>query len=126
MRFSTRLEQQQAPKIYDPDALDRMAAVEGEQWKQLQLSKRNNAYGFFAYLAAWQAIEKEGVVGEMTPHEAIMCDMVSGVKGSDGAIYGNGGYTRYSVARDGTIRFDYGLARQEKQELAKQQGFPPG
>ncbi len=114
-----------APRISDPDALDRIARVEGEPWKKLQQSRQNSAQGFFAYLRAWQALEKEGYVGELSPSEAINMDLVPGVRGADGAIYGEGGYTRYRVDRQGVIHFDYGLARKEKQQKAKQEGFPP-
>lgn len=120
------MEAVKAPKIFDPDALDRMARVEGEAWRQKQEADKTSAFGFYAYLAGWRVIEKEGYVGEASPYEAIAMDMVPGVKGGDGAIYGDGGYARYTVTRDGTIRFDYGMASRERQEKARAEGFPPG
>lgn len=111
-------------KISDFDALDKMAQIEGPRWKKLQFDDKNSPFGFFAYLAAWNVIVSEGEVGKMTPHQAIQMDMIPGISGSgDGAIYGEGGYNRYFVGRDGIIKFDYKLARKEKQELARNLGF---
>ena len=111
------------PKIYDMDALDRMAVIEGPVWKHKQINDRKNPFGFFAYLDAWKALIENNEVGEMSPYEAMVIFL--DLRG-DGAIYGEGGYNRYHVDKEGTIKFDYGLARKEKQELARQEGFPPG
>lgn len=113
-------------KIYDADALNKMAIIEGERWRQKQENNKNDSYGFYAYLKAWKVIENEGMVGEASPYEAISMDLVPGVKRGDGAIYGDGGYNRYYVGRDGTIKFDYNLAREEKSKLAQELGFSPG
>lgn len=102
-------------RIDDPDALDKMAEIEGENWKKLQEQRPESAYGFHAYLNGWKEIEAEGLVGEVSPREA--------VPGGDGAIYGEGGYSRYSVNSKGEIVLLKWSARPEKIEKAMQLGF---
>lgn len=101
-----------------------MSRVEGAAWRKHQEEDKNSPYGFYAYLEAWRIIEKEGEVGEITPYQVIGMDLVPGVvRGGDGAIYGEGGYSRYGVRRDGEITFDYSMASQRKQALARKEGF---
>jgi len=78
-----------------PDALDRLAQVEGESWKREQLAKPDNPFGFQTYLRAFRELSKSGV----TVDEQVGCF----VEGGDHAIYGNGGYSRYIVLADGEV-----------------------
>lgn len=126
MNFRQFLESRTAPRIFDADALDRMAKVEGVAWRRKQIEDKSSPHGFFAHLKAWEEIERQGYRGEISPGEMINMGEVPGVKGTgDGTIYGEAGYARYKVSKDGTIKFDYGMVRKEKQELAQQEGFPP-
>ena len=100
--------------IFDPDALDRMAELEGQEWKKHQVSNPSCPFGFFAYLEAWRfreqtlGFEDEPVCWLVDP------EYLPFLKGrGDGAIYGNGGYTRYHVASNGQIYLDYSSTHSE-------------
>ena len=114
------------PKIYHKDILDRMSRVEGEDWRRLQTDRRTSPYGFFTYLEAWKIIRNDKELEGFTPAALINAGMLAGVPPGDGAIYGEGGYTRYYVSADGTVCFDYEMAREDKQAKALAEGFPPG
>jgi hypothetical protein len=78
-----------------PDALERLAAIEGEAWKADQLARPDSPFGFHTYLRVFRELVQsnssiDGPIGHL-------------VAGGDCAIYGNGGYSRYVVLSDGEV-----------------------
>ena len=106
--------------INQPDALDIMASVEGQDWKQHQL--RFGSVSFKAFLDQWSKVDSMLT----DKHRADPKFMASGISTDtgDGAIYGHGGWSRYTVRYSGEIQF---IERQspsaEVTERAKQAGF---
>jgi len=78
-----------------PDALERLALVEGETWKAEQVARPDNPCGFLTYLRVFLKLAK--------PSASIDEPIGHFVKGGDCAIYGNGGYSRYVVLPDGEV-----------------------
>jgi len=111
-------------KIFDLDAFDKMGQIEGERWMKMQKMRQDDEHGFFAHQKAWIQIRMHSLMGKMTTGEVLAKGMVPGVfsKGSN-VIYGDGGYTRYSVKGDGTLSFSASHARPEKLEKARELGF---
>ncbi|MBC8737208.1 hypothetical protein F6X40_10350 [Paraburkholderia sp. UCT31] len=104
-------------KIDDADALDRIAAIEGQAWLDLQHRSKENPYGFFHFLAAWKA----KLEGELAHDPEISWKEY--LEGGDGAIYGAGGYHRYVVSDAGVIGFSSFHAREENRAKALAEGF---
>lgn len=111
--------------IHDADALDRLASVEGDRWRLYQEQHFDNAYGFYAYQRGWNEYRK--AVGELGSGLTDEGSMWEGgalwIGGGDGAIYGEGGYTRYAVRSDGEIVLLAWSARDDKRERARTIGF---
>jgi hypothetical protein len=104
--------------ITDPDALNKMAELEGPQWLKTQQQNPKSHYSFPAYLNAWKEIEDQGIQGE-----DVLWAFRELLDGGDGAIYGDGGYSRYTVTNNGEIVLQGWSTRDEKKEKAKQLGF---
>lgn len=85
--------------IFQENALDLIAQVEGVRWKKLQENDRNSSYGFFAYLEAYREMVEEGLE-DARPSWYLPAD-----DPGDGAIYGADGCHRYFVAGSGEIIF---------------------
>lgn len=109
--------------ILDPNALSRMAAVEGGEWLKQQTARPEDAYGFFVFKKAFEEMQAycadtgsdPATLGNVEP------SMFGGPLG-DGAIYGSGGYSRYRVRHDGRIVFLRSWAK-GKAEAAAAAGF---
>lgn len=101
--------------IYQNDALDLLAKVEGDAWKFLQERRPESPQGFYAWLNAWRRLEEEGYAGE--------CPVGLYVEGNDGCIYGEGGYARYRVCRDGELVLWRSSTNQDHARMAEEQGF---
>jgi hypothetical protein len=106
--------------IYEEDAFERMAAVEqDERWIEMQNDGRFGDCSFQAFHDEW--------VRNYEPRQESM-SLVQRRAGlsvnGTGAIYGAGGYNRYTVRLDGEIMFLRMLARSEKcVARAEEQGF---
>lgn len=87
--------------IYQPDALDRMALVEGTSWKEHQNGDPDGPYSFNGFLTFWREwanyAQSEGI--------DIADDVFSLEVENNTAIYGAGGWHRYAVRSDGEIIF---------------------
>jgi hypothetical protein len=104
--------------ITDPDALDKMAELEGQRWLKTQQQNPESHYSFPAYLNAWKEIEAEGIQGE-----DVSWAFRELLHGGDGAIYGDGGYSRYTVTNHGEIVLQGWSTHADKIAKAKQLGF---
>ena len=105
--------------IYDPDALDKLTAVEGESWKRHQLENARDSNSFPTWVRAWNHMKSEGL--DCAPDNfspGMVFDSIG-----DGAIYGEGGYARYIVRCTGEIVLLKWSTRDAKLELAKEVGF---
>lgn len=106
--------------IYDADALDRLTAVEGEDWRKLQAQNPASPYGFHAWKLAWA--ERQRVVGE-NPEYADEPVSTFLAEGGDGVIYGDGGWDRYVVRPTGELVLLAWSARASNKVKAEQAGF---
>jgi len=94
--------------IFDNDALDKMALIEGERWKKHQLDKdypcfltfKEIWYEFFQSAKNRNIVSKEADMQQAYPVNQGITD-----KNNNGAIYGDGGWTRYTVRLSGEILF---------------------
>jgi hypothetical protein len=103
--------------IFQPDALDKMAEVEGQRWKDLQIQMGERDCCFFLWLAAYKLSEQEKWHEiDVATHEILK-------KGHESTIYGAGGWTRYRVQSDGEIIFLQYFATTETSEKAAKIGF---
>lgn len=105
--------------IFDADVLDRLAAVEGPAWRALQLQQTSSPYGFQAWLAAWR---QKAALTETEPDYADE-PVRSFVDGGDGALYGAGGYTRYTVSVSGELVLLRWSATDTQLQKAEAAGF---
>jgi hypothetical protein len=112
MQFRQFLE---SVRISDPDAFEKMTVIEGENWAKTQKQNLTSPFGFFVYLDAWKSIERQGYVGEAKPSELVL--------DGDGNIYGEGGYSRYTVNEFGKITLAKWSTRKEKADKAQELGF---
>ena len=109
--------------IYQPDALDIMATVEGERWKKYQLNPRpSDSTSFIAFLEAWKECRASASWdGVLSPQ---FSDWGVRTANGDGAIYGDGGWTRYTVRLSGAIWFIEAQSPSQKMtERARAAGF---
>lgn len=86
--------------IQAADALDKLTAMEGQNWRREQDARPESPYGFHAWKRAWDA--KQRVVADDPTYsdEPVASFLESG---GDGAMYGAGGWRRYAVALDGEL-----------------------
>ena len=106
-------------RITDPDALDKMAQIEGDGWKRQQDQDRKSAYGFWAFHDLWVRLAS----GEHEDEDWYRPDDNLTVEGNP-ATYGDGGWNRYFVRRsDGRIVISKYHATERSLELAELAGF---
>lgn len=111
------------PFIDDDNCLDLMAEVEGAEWRRQQEANRGSPYGFFAYLEAWRLIKAEPALAGERPYDVISMGLVpSASPWGDGAIYGEGGYSRYVVGSDGRVHLLTGT-NPTREARARELGF---
>ncbi len=111
--------------IYDTDALDKLAELEGQRWlqdDQRMWQKYRSGNTAHAFQFAWWETHKPGVLG---PQDLpFWKDYFAGDMGIElGIIYGDGGYARFAVRDDGEIVLEASSTRAEKVERAEQLGF---
>src|SRR5271166_3215965 len=111
--------------IYDTDALDKLAELEGQRWlqdDQRMWQKYRSGNTAHAFQFAWWETHKPGVLG---PQDLpFWKDYFAGDMGIElGIIYGDGGYARFAVRDDGEIVLEGSSTRAEKIERAEQLGF---
>jgi hypothetical protein len=109
--------------IYQVDALDRMAAVEGERWKQQQLNPKNwDKWSFHVCLQEWQLLDPQITQAQRENPTYMNFSLHSG--GTEGVIYGWHGWSRYTVRNSGEIWFiEAQSPTAAVTELARQAGF---
>lgn len=88
-----------AAYVFDPDALFRLAELEGDEWLRTQEADPESPYGIHAWKRAWET--RQALI--QTNPEYSDEPVSSFVEGGDGAIYGAGGWRRYVVAPDGEL-----------------------
>jgi len=108
--------------IYDLDALDKLAAMEGQDWlkdDRRMWERYRSGNTAHAFVTAWKFTR------HLSPEDSIYWkDYFAGETGVElGVIYGNGGYARYAVSSEGEIRLDPGSTRPEKVARALGLGF---
>lgn len=94
--------------IFDNDALDKMTLVEGERWKKRQDDTDTPTFTTFknAWYEFFQSAKDRGLAkSESEIKQALRVDHGIVDKYNNGAIYGDGGWTRYSVRASGEILF---------------------
>ncbi len=110
--------------IHQDDALDVMAQIEGERWKekQLAITPESSDWGvsFYAFLAEYRRYAASG----STRNPADVSLSVHHMRVNMPVIYGHHGWNRYGVRGDGVIEFLVMQARcDEDFEKAKALGF---
>lgn len=103
--------------IQHEDALQKLIAVEGSQWGALQEAKPESGYGFYAWREAFhRKFEEEGATSDSRIADYMMVS-------NDGAIYGEGGVSRYRVLSNGEIILITSSATTGCKARAKEQGI---
>ena len=106
--------------IYDDDAAEKMAVLEGFAWLEEQRTKLNSPFHLGLWKKAWSLKCRAGMQNTDKPlNEFIQrpSEMTSPI------IYGNGGFHRYVVEHNGEIQFSQMHATAKKIEFAKNLGF---
>lgn len=103
--------------IEDPDALDKLCALEGENWLELQHRRPEAPYSFFVILEAWNLKKSLGDEYADEP----LSTFLSG--GDSNVLYGEGGWARFVVRSDGEIRLVASSTREVKVRKAVELGF---
>lgn len=114
--------------IFEKDALNKMALIEGERW--LRHQSDTNLATFAAFKEAWyswfQAAKANNaeILQESDMQHACLVDQGIVDQHNNGAIYGDGGWTRYTVRLSGEILFikDFSPSAEIAQK-AKEAGF---
>lgn len=90
--------------IYQPDALELMGLVEGEEWLQQQKLKTACPYSFPIWLEAWNLKMAAGLDKD---DDSPLADFISDrfELSISPVIYGKGGFHRYVVQPNGEILF---------------------
>jgi len=109
--------------IYDLDALDKLAELEGAEWLEndqrmwQQYRSGNTAHGF---VSAWKYAH-----ANMSPEDSpYWKDYFAGAVGIElGVIYGEGGYARFAVTDEGEIVLEGSSTRAERIDRATALGF---
>lgn len=107
--------------INQPDALDLLTSVEGEDWRQRQLAGDFGNFSFEVFLKCWQEVD-QGLLAHRK-NQPYLTDMGLSVEG-DGAIYGCHGWSRYTVRYSGEIMFiEMQSPSEEVSDRARKAGF---
>ncbi len=104
-------------RLTDADALERLAALEGDQWLQEQHRRPSSPYGFFAMKTAWEA----RAASEMAHDDSV--SFTDFMDSPNRVLYGEGGWARFHVADDGVITLLAGTTRPAKVSRAQELGF---
>lgn len=108
--------------INQPDAFDLMVSVEGEDWRERQLNGDFRTCSFQEFLKEWQEMDQR-LTPEQRSRADLMDNMGLSVEGV-GAIYGAGGWSRYTVRYSGEIKFIVLQSpSDEVSDQARQAGF---
>lgn len=86
--------------IQAADALDKLTAMEGADWRREQDARPDSPYGFHAWKRGWDTRQRAVAEDPAYADEPVASFLESG---GDGAIYGAGGWRRYAVALDGEL-----------------------
>jgi hypothetical protein len=111
--------------IYEHDALQRMAQVEGSRWmdKQIGITESSSDWSvsFNGFLDAYRKAVASGESAKTPPRSLSVHDKQGFLMP---VIYGRNGYNRYSVLSSGEIEFLHmQAATREDTEKAKRVGF---
>lgn len=106
--------------IMDVDAINVMALVEGDHWKQYQLEHPECISGFLRFKQAYEEMIKKLSPDELKYRREIGYGV--GIEGNS-AIYGDGGFHRYFVRSDGNIVFSKSHSFGERITKARDAGF---
>lgn len=93
--------------IFEEDALDKMAELEGQPWKEQQEKELDSKCGFHFFLDIW---EKEYRGNYDLIAEGVKFGCFVSTHGDGNAIYGRSGFNRYAVRVDGKLFFLRDLA----------------
>ncbi len=104
-------------RLTDPDALERLAALEGESWLQEQYRRPTSPYGFLAMRAAWDA----RAASEFAHDESV--SFTDFMDTPNRVLYGEGGWARFMVSDEGIITLLAGTTRPAKASRALELGF---
>ena len=103
--------------IYEPNAFEKIVAVEGEEYRRWNSLQKVVSFGTF--LEKWKR--------ECKPN---LDEIVKSQKSKNtlslpetGSLYGLDGFHRYLVCMDGEILFHSGFSNKERTSNAKKQGF---
>jgi hypothetical protein len=103
--------------ITDPDAFDRICAVEGDEYRN---APQDGNYRLPAFKAEWDAAVAYAAEAGCSVEDVLVEGVVVD---SNAAIYGAGGYHRYFVWNTGEIVFSRFHATPEGCARAKAAGF---
>ena len=107
--------------ITDPDALERLRRVEGENWYTLErgaqyFREKLEAFRRFQAMLAEEGVDDWGT----TPPILLTEDLTQEI---DNVLYGAAGYARYIINGEGQLVLDGSSTREEKVQLALAEGF---
>lgn len=103
--------------IYDDNALQLLAQIEGALWEQLQHASPSLGTSFFTWFGAWQAKQ----ASEYRDSEDPLADFVE--VSHDGVIYGEGGWHRWKVTAQGELVLLRWSSRAPRIAQAQELGF---
>jgi hypothetical protein len=104
-------------RITDPDAFEKMTAVEGERWARYTTQRRATENFFHVKESYCEAVCMLKKVGQ-DPVAGRATELMEG-----NVIYGDAGYARYIVQNSGEIVLDGRTTRPERVQQAKAVGF---
>lgn len=103
--------------ITDPEALVVLGEIEGSSWVTKQREQTDSPFGFYAYKKAYcMYLETKEEYPELLFESGLFIEY------GDGAIYGDGGYSRYVVDAEGEIFLLKWSTREEKLHKAMELG----
>lgn len=114
--------------IYEKDAFEKIIQVEGEEYRRFKTEEEFEDCSFDAFLKTWQ---KENILwwnyllGKIGPDVYFCCPQNFGISTSSGnsAIYGLGGFNRYTVRISGEIMFMRDFSTEKYTKKARKIGF---
>jgi hypothetical protein len=114
--------------IDDPDAFDKIVAVEGEEYRKCKSEDEFWDCSFDAFYKAWRKANPGPLWWIRLKRKLCLrrppFDMGIQTPSGNGAIYGLYGWNRYTVRHSGKILFIRGLSRSEEDaKRAQEVGF---